>query len=1474
MSTGKKRIRAGCWLAIFLVAGMGVAAAQDVLVVNTLVDPADNEIDYEDEILSLREAILLCNLSTDYYHIVFDESLYSATEPGTIHVQRPLPALLDVGTVIEGPLVDATASFESRIRIRIMLQDNTSTTVAGTTILPILSGGNVIRNLGFCGGRGIGVFMFGRTAVGNVVSGCLFGQSMQGGVTSSGARLLFGVYIGGGSSQNSVGEDYSLGGNAFVNCELAAVMVDSPECRQNVIQRNIIGPLTAEGLFGPNGTGVWLRGVGSLVGGARLSNANVICGNEYNGVLVDGFHARENTISRNMIYGNGNLGIDLSYFDGTGDGPNPFLAWELKPGPNMLVPAPILYSYEYENVFNLDRFRIHGLAPAGAEVEIFEAERDDSGYGEGKRYLGATSAAADGYFSAEFFLTPGSFITLTATLAHNSSEFSQCLLLEVVPEERPVIQLQMWENLFFIPTGAARYFGADTNYTIPDELPIEANFYPENIATIWNDIIIRDTNYVIFPVLGEAPGLTFLELSVPPELGGAASYALFCVDDAQPIDLESALPTENSLDGVTPFRFYRFTGEAGDIVNVTVEALASPVSTTETADLAVHVFNYLPYDLGFNNDYRGSDAYTQVFLPETGEYYIAVQDIFLRSGVEFPFRLTAWREPRVGDFTPVAATPTPVTVNDRPRRLAGGDMDSDGFDDVLAIFEDSPVLAVLRQLPRDPGAFEPPLVIDLDFYPDSITIHDLNGDGRPDVMLTDAVSGELHILYNDKRFAAEGAAKRHEPLLHQTVKMAAGEGEGVSSDFNQDEFADYAFMNSAQALLQIFLNDGTGNLTLQQTLAVGQQPVAMDTADFNGDNVADIAVADVLTSQVYVFRGQGNGEFEEAKTLGLAAAPTDLKSSDLDNDGLADILVCTAGAGLLKTFRALPAFQFENYQDLAAGTDPNSIAVADLNADGLEDVAVANSGSQDIYLYQGIQQGLLIPAAISGGGGEIRELLWLAFGHGGGYIGLSPDEEFIQVVEGAYRILDFPISESTTEMATAFALANPAGAGDALVYFSLYDEDGTLIEDPNVENPVVLAIDEGRQIAFFVSDIFGDGLTEYRPWMRAVSLNVGLQGFFLLTSLQAGPFLDGALAQTEPQTRLILPINESVANGGDSHVTLINPADAPAAVTLRCLGPAGESLADDVQFNLNAGGRHAFSFCEQYPHVTGTCYLSVSAGRPLEGFQYGGNEGQISATAAMAVAEETTAPVSLVGAHFAVGRLYRSVLDLFNTGTAPCDVVVHAFHDDGSPITSSAPLTIPAGGLLRSGLAELLGIDWQGTDAAVGFLRVDGSRGGLLGTLTFGDRAGQGFSSTLVLPQAGRAGMLFSHVAVGEHSGIQYFTGLTILNPGPGNATATVTVYDEFGLITGQGQVTLPPGTKLSQMLPDFVPGLGAQVKGYITVTAQEPEAALFSFALFGDSQGQFMSAIPPQPYGQEQPGKQLRPRPARIYPDGRLPRD
>jgi len=1474
MNTDTRCRRALCGLAIFLFAGMGVGVAQDVLVVNTLADPADDEIDFGDEILSLREAIHLCNVYADFYHIVFDESLYSATETGTIAVQRPLPALLDAGTVIEGPLLDGTGGFESRIRIRIMLLDNASTNVAGTAILSILSGGNMIRNLGFCGGRGIGLFLYGRAAVGNVIGGCLFGQSLQGGVTSSGARLMFGIYVGGGSSQNRIGEDHSLGGNAFVNCEEAAIMVDSPECRQNVMQRNIIGPRTAEGLFGPNGTGIWLRGVDNLVGGTRLSSANIIQENTYSGVLVDGYHARENTISRNMIHANGNLGIDLSHFGGTGDGPNPFLAWELKPGPNMLVPAPILYSYEYESAFNLDRFRIHGLAPAGAEVQIFEAERDDSGYGEGKRFLEAVQTDPTGYFTAEFFLTQDSFITLTATLNRNTSEFSQCLLLEAVPEERPVIQLQMWENLFFIPTGAARYFGADTNYTIPDELPIEARFFPEDIVAVWNDIIIRDTNYVVFPVVGEAPGLTFLELSVPREFGGAASYALFFVDDAEDIDLAASSPVEASLDGATPFRFYRFTGEEGDIVNVSVEALASPAATTATADLAVHVFNYLPYDLGFNNDYRGRDAYTQVFLPETGEYYIAVQDIFLRSGAEFPFRLTAWREPRVGDYTPVAATPTPVSVNDRPRRLAAGDMDGDGFDDVLAIFGNSPVLTVLRQLPRDPGAFEPPLVIELDFFPDSVTVNDLNGDGRPDVILTDAVSGEIHILFNDKRFGADGAGKRGTPPPRRTVKMAAGEGEGVSSDFNQDEIADYAFVNAAQALLQIFLNDGSGNLTLQQTLAVGEQPVAMDTADFNGDRVADIAVADGPTRQVFVFRGQGDGEFEEAKSLGLAAAPTDLKSSDLDNDGLADILVCTAGAGLLKTFRALPAFQFENYQDLAAGTDPNSIAVADLNADGLEDVAVANSGSQDIYLYQGIQQGLLIPAAVTGGSGEIRELLWLAFGHGGGYIGLSPDEAFIQVVEGAYRILDFPISESTAEMATAFALANPAGAGDALVYFSLYDEDGTLIEDPNVENPVVLAVDEGQQIAFYVSDIFGDGLAEYNPWMRAVSLNAGLQGFFLLTSLQDGPWLDGAPAQTEPQTRLILPVSESVAGGGDSHFSFINPSDAPATVTLRCLGPSGEALADDVRFTLHARGRHAFSFREQYPAVSGTCYLSVTAGRPLEGFQYGGNDGQISATAAMAVAEETTAPVSLVGAHFAVGRLYRSVLDLFNTGTAPCDVVVHAFHDDGSPLASSAPLTIPDGGMVRSGLAELLGIDWQGTDAAVGFLRVDGSRGGLLGTLTFGDRAGQGFASTLVLPQTGRSGMLFSHVAVGEHSGIQYFTGLTLLNPGPGNATATVTVYDEFGLVTGQGQVTLPAGTKLSQMLSDFVPGLDAQVKGYITVTAQEPEAALFAFALFGDSQGQFMSAIPPQPYGAVMPGKERRVRPARIHPDGHLPKE
>jgi hypothetical protein len=1078
-------------------------------------------------------------------------------------------------------------------------------------------------------------------------------------------------------------------------------------------------------------------------------------------------------------------------------------------------------------------------------VEVYEADPDSTGYGEGRRFVAKSASDAAGGFSVSFLLNPGTPITLLGRDAYgNTSEFSQTVTLLETPGDS-IIQMQTWQNLFLLPSGFTRSMGLSTNQRSSTALTVAATIAPAGIAATPASLTIPiDQNHVVFPVAGMAPGVAWFQMGLPAAVGGASCSTLIFVDDAAGATYVPVTDRDDSLDGAAPVRFYEVLGTAGDILNVYVTALpGSPI------DPVVFLFGRWPRNLSVKNNFRGTDCFLQFPLPEDGRYFIGVTDLYLRSGAGYAYHVTISRDPaNVHDSSPQFVEKPPLPTSSRPKKIAFGDLNNDGWDDMAIAVPGSQKLQILPKRPGPGAGFGSPIDLPLGFIPGAVAIADFDRNGWRDILVSHADTGLVTVLYNSGQLAKAARAKAPSAALPERTFLAGGGGSmGETSDFNLDSYDDYALLDTANKLLYIFVNDQSGNLLQTQALPAGSQPVAFAVGDFNGDATPDIAVADGAQSQVYVLMGQGTGLFSLANTLATVSQPADLKVTDLDDDGLADVLVCGSSANLLRTHKALQNFDFEMYQDLATGTGPNSIAIADLNADGLEDVSVSNTGSEDIFIYMGLRLGLLQPIARMSATGQIAELFWFSFGGGGSYILIPPDENFVRILEGTYRVLDFPDTESSESLAAAFALANPSG-DDALVYLSLYSADGTLINDPDMENPVAVTIPAREQIAFFVTDAFGDGVGGYESWMRVASLSPDVQGFALLVAGGGESSMDGAAAFTEASPRQILTAAGVQEAGADARYAIVNPGGSAAAVTVTCRGAAGQALADPLQVLLAAGGRYAFAFHMAFPQVGEQSFLDVQADQPIESFQYVKAEGMMAASNGIPVVEETEGEGLLYAAHFAEGRLYRSVLNVFNAYPGEAIVTIQAFTDDGSPLAESAPIVLPAGGMAEGDLSDLLSLDWQSADFITGYLRVGSDRPMLGGSLTFSDRQGGRFSSSLLLQEAGGRSLAFSHLAVGNVGGVDYFTGLTVLNTGTADAHLDVEIRDENGAQTGLGQLILPAGHKISQMLPDFVPGFLPQVKGYITLTALESNAALLAFELFGDTALDFLAAVPAQP--------------------------
>jgi CSLREA domain-containing protein len=178
-----------------------------------------------------------------------------------------------------------------------------------------------------------------------------------------------------------------------------------------VVQDNWIG-ISPSGSPMPNkAAGVQPQGTSS---GWRIGPGNTIAFNGNVGVRVINVDSDRNTITRNSIFSNTGLGIDLDPLNT----PNQNDADDADRGANEQLNFPVIRTATPQQV--------SGTACGGCTVEVFKADSGANSYGEGKTFLGSTTAGGDGAFSLVVSgVAAGNYVTATATdAAGNTSEFS------------------------------------------------------------------------------------------------------------------------------------------------------------------------------------------------------------------------------------------------------------------------------------------------------------------------------------------------------------------------------------------------------------------------------------------------------------------------------------------------------------------------------------------------------------------------------------------------------------------------------------------------------------------------------------------------------------------------------------------------------------------------------------------------------------------------------------------------------------------------------------------------------------------------------------------------------------------------------------------------------------------------------------------------------------------------------------------
>jgi hypothetical protein len=406
----------------------------------------------------------------------------------------------------------------------------------------------------------------------------------------------------------------------------------------------------------------------------------------------------------------------------------------------------------------------------------------------------------------------------------------------------------------------------------------------------------------------------------------------------------------------------------------------------------------------------------------------------------------------VGRTLTFAAQQT-LSAGSHPRSIVAADVNGDGKPDLIVTNLSGHSVGVL--LGNGDGTFQAQRTFAVgtsQSYPMSVAVMDVNGDGKQDlVVANDSFTGTVSVLLGN----GNGTFQPQQLFAAGTDPYSV-----AVADVNGDGKQDLVVANNgAGSSVSVLLGNGNGTFQSQKNFATDPYPRCVVVTDVNGDGKLDIVTANYSSNDLSLLLGNGNGTFQAQRVLSPGQYPQSVTAADVNGDNKTDLIVTNYVNNTVSVLLGNGNGTFQGRRAFTTGAGPIAVAVADKNKDGKQDLIVANDAGGTVSFLLGNGNGTFqSQETFTTGPNPVAVAMMDLNGDGkpdtvvanfnGNAVGVLLDNSNLNFIGQTYTILPFPDTISGTGGNDNITLT--ADADGAHIDWTMGVQNGQfLINDPN-----------------------------------------------------------------------------------------------------------------------------------------------------------------------------------------------------------------------------------------------------------------------------------------------------------------------------------------------------------------------------------------------------------------------------------------